>query len=307
MGQDALALLIMVLLQVGFAGMNILSKLAFDSGMNPFVHVAYRQLSASMIAVPFAYFFERGRRPPMTVNIFLQIFICSIFGMTVNQNSYFFGLKHSTPTIACALSNLLPAITFILAVLARQENARLRTMAGQAKVMGTLVCVGGAMLLSLYHGPIIPIGESHVHLSIASEKNKSNDTNHGNLIGPCLIIFSTFSWAIWFVLQAKMCNIYPAPYSSSALMLLMATIQCCLLAFVMEHELQAWSLSPPIRAISSIYAGVICSMLAIFIISWCIKRKGPLFASVFNPLLLIIVAVLSWGLLEEKLYLGTGC
>ncbi|GJS08185.1 WAT1-related protein [Tanacetum coccineum] len=245
MGKDALTVLIMVLVQFGFAGMNILSKLAFDSGMNPFVLVAYRQLFASMIALPFAYFFER------------------------------------------------------------QEKARLKKMDGQAKVMGTLVGVGGAMLLSLYHGPIVPIGKSHIHLSIASKMHNSNDTNHGNPLGPCLVIFSAVSWAIWFVLQAKMCNIYPAPYTSSALMLSMATIQTCLLGLVMEHKLHAWSLSPPIRALSCIYAGVVCSMVAIFMISWCIERKGPLFVSVFNPLLLIIVAVLSWGLLEEKLYLGT--
>lgn len=35
---------------------------------------------------------------------------------TLNQVLYFVGLRNSTPTIACALSNLLPALTFILAV-----------------------------------------------------------------------------------------------------------------------------------------------------------------------------------------------
>ena len=39
--------------------------------------------------------------------------------------------------------------------------------------------------------------------------------------------------------------------------------------------------------------------------SWCIQRKGPLYVSVFSPLLLVIVAILSWALLQEKLYEGT--
>ncbi|KAF5946872.1 hypothetical protein HYC85_017100 [Camellia sinensis] len=43
-----LPFLAMVIVQVGYAGMNILSKLAMDSGMNPFVHVAYRQIFASI-------------------------------------------------------------------------------------------------------------------------------------------------------------------------------------------------------------------------------------------------------------------
>ncbi|XP_024959105.1 WAT1-related protein At1g09380-like [Cynara cardunculus var. scolymus] len=305
MGTDALASLIMVIVQLEFAGMNILSKLAIDSGMNPFVHVAYRQMFASVVALPFAYFAERGKRLPMTRPIFIQIFFSSIVGMTVNQITYFVGLKNSTPTIACALSNLLPALTFILAVLFKQESARLKTMVGQAKVIGTFVSVGGAMLLSLYHGPIVPIGESGIHLSIATKMKNSDDSSQGNLIGSCLIIFSAFTWAVWFVHQAKMFDKYPAPYSSSALMLSMATIQSCLIGLVMEPSLHGWSLYPSIRAFSSIYAGIVCSAIALFMISWCIERKGPLFVSVFNPLLLIIVATLSWGLLQEKLYLGS--
>lgn len=39
--------------------MNILSKLAMNSGMNPLIQVAYRQIFASIVIVPFAYFLER--------------------------------------------------------------------------------------------------------------------------------------------------------------------------------------------------------------------------------------------------------
>lgn len=56
---DSLPFLVMVLLQVGYAGMNILSKLAMNSGMNPLIQVAYRQIFASIVIVPFAYFLER--------------------------------------------------------------------------------------------------------------------------------------------------------------------------------------------------------------------------------------------------------
>ncbi|CAL5442279.1 unnamed protein product [Camellia sinensis] len=34
----------------------------------------------------------------------------------MNQVLYLVGLHNSTPTIACALTNLLPALTFVLAV-----------------------------------------------------------------------------------------------------------------------------------------------------------------------------------------------
>ncbi|XP_071701417.1 WAT1-related protein At1g09380-like [Rutidosis leptorrhynchoides] len=304
MVHNLLPSLIMVLVQFEFAGMNIFSKLAMDSGMNPFIHVAYRQIFACIVLAPLAYFIERGKRPPMTLPIFFQVFLCSIFGLTLNQITYYVGLKNSTPTIACALSNLLPAITFVLAVLCKQENAKLKTLAGQAKLIGTFVGVGGAMLLSLYHGPKIPIGQSRIHITTSANTN-TNDHGQVSLIGPLLVIISSVTWAIWFIIQAKMSTNNPAPYSTSALMMMMATVECSIFGVIMEPHLEAWSLSLPIRAFASIYAGVVCSGIGVCMMSWCIDRRGPLFVSVFSPLLLVIVAALSWGFLREKLYLGT--
>ncbi|CAH1444062.1 unnamed protein product [Lactuca virosa] len=116
---------------------------------------------------------------------------------------------------------------FFLAVIFKHENAKLKTLAGQAKLMGTLIGVGGAMLLSMYHGPVVPIGESGIDVNIMKNTitKDSNGDTQGNLIGPILIIISAFTWAVWFIIQAKMGNIYPAPYSSSALMMAMATFE----------------------------------------------------------------------------------
>lgn len=56
---NSLPLLAMIIVQVGYACMNITSKLAMDSGMNPFIHVAYRQIFATLAITPFAFFLER--------------------------------------------------------------------------------------------------------------------------------------------------------------------------------------------------------------------------------------------------------
>lgn len=119
-------------------------------------------------------------------------------------------------------------------------------------------------------------------------------------------------------------------------MSLMATIECALVGACVEHHISAWSLHSVVRLMASIYAasfsnfiltyiseiliqaiidyehhwwviflqGVVCSALAFCIMSWCIERKGPLYVSVFTPLLLVITAVLSWALLREKIDLG---
>lgn len=307
-GGDLMPFLVNVLLQVCYAGMNIISMLAMQSGMHPLILVAFRQIFATMAIAPFAYFLEWRTRPKITLPILFQIFLCSITGATGNQLAYFVGLKNSTPTIGCALTNTLPAFTFILAVIFRQESVGIKTKAGQAKVVGTIVCVGGALLLSFYHGHTIDIKESSIHWTYAEnmEKKNSLSTDQGNpILGPALLIFSSLSWSLWFILQARMNERFPAPYTSTTLMCFMASIQCGIIALIPNHDISAWSLADPIRLIASLYAGCVCSAIAFVLMSWAIQMKGPLYVSVFSPLLLVIVAISSWALLGEKLYVGT--
>ena len=37
----------------------------------------------------------------------------------IDQNFYYAGLKLTSPTFSCAMSNVLPAMTFVMAVLCR--------------------------------------------------------------------------------------------------------------------------------------------------------------------------------------------
>ena len=50
--------------------------------------------------------------------------------------------------------------------------------------------------------------------------------------------------------------------------------------------------------------GVVASALILTVMSWCIRQRGPLYASVFNPLMLVVVAILGSLLLDEKLHVG---
>ncbi|KAM1160154.1 hypothetical protein ACFX15_032588 [Malus domestica] len=296
----------MVLVQASYAGMNIISKLAIESNMDPFVLVAYRQVVAVVAIAPLAYLLEWKTRPKITLPILFQTFLCSLTGATANQVFYFLGLKSSTATIACALTNTLPAMTFILAVIFRQESAKLKSKAGISKVMGTIVCVSGAMLISFYHRHIIGLGESKIHWTYAQRTGEANSsTKSSSFIGPLFVILSTLGWAFWFIIQARVGESFPAPYTSTTLMCLMASFECGIIAVIADHKVASWSLKDPTRLIASLYAGIMGSALAFFLSSWSIQRKGPLYVSVFSPLRLIIVAIASWGLLEEKLYVGT--
>ncbi|XP_042516417.1 WAT1-related protein At1g09380-like isoform X2 [Macadamia integrifolia] len=281
MVRELLPCLAMILVQFGFAGMNLISKLALDSGMNPFVLVAYRQIFAALTMSPFAYFRERRTRPRVTLRILCQIFLSSIFGAAMNQFLFLLGLKYSTPTIASALGNLLPAITFIIAVPFGLERVGIKRRSGQAKVLGTILCVGGAMLMSLYKGRLINTMESSIHWRYAETMQQRDSSSESNLfLGPLLLVGSCISWALWFI------------------------IQCGVIGICVEHNISGWSLKSHIRLITALYGGAVGS-LSICIMTWCIEKRGPLYVAMFNPLVLVIVAVMGWAILSEKLYVGS--
>ncbi|KAF6172364.1 hypothetical protein GIB67_025224 [Kingdonia uniflora] len=306
MGKEYLPCIAMTIVQVGYAGMNVLSKLAMDSGMHPFVTVAYRQVFATLFLIPFAYICERKTRPKITPHILFQIFVSSIVGATMNQCLYFLGLKYSTPTIACALNNLVPAMTFVLAIPFGMETVGIKRRSGQAKVLGTIVCVGGAMLMSFYKGSLIKIGESGIHWRYAEHMGASNTSNSGNnFIGPLFVVASCIAGSAWFIIQTKMSETFAAPYTSSALMCLMSSVECGIIGAFADPHIKAWTLGPKLRLIAAVYCGVVGSALAFCLMSWAIQKRGPLYVSMFNPLLLVIVAVLGWAILDEKIYMGS--
>ncbi|MBA0631109.1 hypothetical protein Godav_003136, partial [Gossypium davidsonii] len=50
--------------------------------------------------------------------------------------------------------------------------------------------------------------------------------------------------------------------------------------------------------------GIMGSALLVFLVSWAVRLKGPLYAAIFNPLGLVFVAIVGSLLLDEKLHLG---
>ncbi|PON44892.1 Plant-drug/metabolite exporter, partial [Trema orientale] len=108
--------LLMMVVQVAFAGVNVFYKLAVNDGMNMKIIVAYRFIFATAFIFPLAFFIERRSRPKLTWMILFQAFLCGLFGGSLAQNLYIESLNLTSATFASAMSNLVPAITFILAI-----------------------------------------------------------------------------------------------------------------------------------------------------------------------------------------------
>lgn len=81
--------------------------------------------------------------------------------------------------------------------------------------------------------------------------------------------------------------------------------QSAVFTVIIEHKPAAWAIGFNIDFWSTVYGGVVVSGLIIFIQLWCTEEKGPVFVTMFNPLSTILVAILAYFVLGEKLYMGS--
>ncbi|XP_028801002.1 WAT1-related protein At1g68170-like [Neltuma alba] len=303
--------MLMVVVQIAFAGVNVLYKLAVNDGMNLRVVVAYRFIFATAFIAPVALILERKKRPKMTWKVLFQAFLCGLFGGSVAQNLYLEALALTSATFASAMANLIPAITFILAVSFRLEILNLRTAAGKAKIIGTITGISGAMILTFFKGAQIDTGSFHVTLMhhrnghVASPQSSTSSSGSNTLLGALCALGSNFSYATWLIIQTKMSESYPCHYSSTALMSLIGSIISVGFALCLERDWSQWKLGWNVRLLTAAYSGIVVSGAMVVVMAWCVHMRGPLYVSAFNPLLLVFVALAGCFMLDEKLHLGS--
>jgi len=89
------------------------------------------------------------------------------------------------------------------------EKLNMKKVRCQAKVVGTLVTVGGAMVMTLYKGPLVEmVWNKHAHNNQTTNATTTNNnvatpSDKDWLIGSILLIIATLAWASLFVLQVR--------------------------------------------------------------------------------------------------------
>ena len=85
----------------------------------------------------------------------------------------------------------------------RLEFLKMRELGSQAKVIGTIVTFGGALIMTVYKGPIVNL--------IWSPKESLFDTGSATasaeqhwLSGTVFILIGCIAWSLFFVLQVSL-------------------------------------------------------------------------------------------------------
>ncbi|KAF4369797.1 hypothetical protein F8388_019677 [Cannabis sativa] len=98
------------------SGITLPTRAALLQGMSPSVFVVYRQAIATLVIAPLAYFTrKKSGGSSMGLRNFSLIFLVSLIGVAIKENIYFQGLLLSSSSMASAMANLVPAITFLIA------------------------------------------------------------------------------------------------------------------------------------------------------------------------------------------------
>ncbi|KAK7363197.1 hypothetical protein VNO77_05329 [Canavalia gladiata] len=305
--KDLKPVLLMVMVQIAYASVNVLYKLAINDGMSIRIVTAYRLIFAVAFTFSLALTFERKNRPKLTWRVVFMSFFCGLFGASLFHNLFLEALDLVSATFATAVYNLVPAVTFMLAIFCGLEKLNIGSSAGKAKVLGTIIGIGGSMVLTFFKGPEINVMGFRINLLHQNGQHVATlhtDSGH-KFLGVLCGFASCFSFALWLIIQSKMSKEYPTHHSSTALMSLMGAIQATAFALCVEKDWSQWKLGSTIRLVTVLYTGIVASGVAVIMIAWCVRIRGPMFVSVFNPLMLVLVAVADSMMLDENLYVGS--
>nr|CAB3462088.1 unnamed protein product [Digitaria exilis] len=139
---DAKPYILAIIIVAIYTGMFVISKAAFNQGMNSFVFVFYRQAAASLFLLPTALVLERKNVESLSLRLLVKLFFLVLIGM---------------------------------------EVVKLKTSSGIAKVTGVALCLAGALTIAFYTGQSLrPI--NHHRAFGAHPANASKAPSHAVLL-----------------------------------------------------------------------------------------------------------------------------
>ncbi|KAI3868249.1 hypothetical protein MKX03_000160 [Papaver bracteatum] len=244
--------------------------------------IAYRSIFAVVPIVPLAFFAERGMRPQMTWSILFQLFLCALFGYSVSNYMYVESMRMITGTYTAGIGCLIPLVNLILAVFWKLELFAFQAVQSKLTMIGIVMAIGGAMVLTLYKGAEIPLPSfTHFHM-----RHKIGPVPEKTLLGIVLAFGSVLSHSTWLVIQAKLSESYPCCFSSAAWIVSMASIQSVAYALCTVTDWSQWRLQMDI-----LFMLIYTVCVVISLITWCINLRGPLFASSFGGLASLMATI----------------
>ncbi|KAL0385581.1 UNVERIFIED_CONTAM: WAT1-related protein [Sesamum radiatum] len=312
--QSSLPFIGMVSAIVALATSIIISKMAMSKGVSFYILSLYSNGVATLILFPTAFLLHRSKRPPLSFPVLWRICLLASFGINLDfaaveeimlikfmdflarcfaEIGSYAGINYSSPTLSTAMLNLVPAFTYILAIIFRMEEVHLRKLSTISKVFGTLVSISGAFIVTFYKGPAI-IGAT---LTSGSSTQLHLPQTQNWVLGGFLLACASFMTASWCILQASILKMYPAEMIVVAFYCCFVTIQSSLVSLIAERDLTAWRIETKIGLIAVFYSALCYCLVPL--------EDGSALCCPLKPLTIVIAVVIGVIFMKDILYLGS--
>ncbi|KDO82551.1 hypothetical protein CISIN_1g018400mg [Citrus sinensis] len=242
----SVGMVIVLLAQV--SNMEVI-KAAMSKGINKYVIIVYSDALSSLFFLFCSFLFHRSERPQLTFSILCSFFLLSVFGCS-SQIFSFVGIQYSSPTLSTAMLNLIPAFTFVLAIIFRLEKLNWENKSSQAKSLGTFASIGGAFVVTFYKGPPL-IGElSHS----GSPRRLLLSPQLSWILGGFFLAAEAFMNSAWFILQALILRKFAAVLIIMFYLFFFNTILSTAFALIVVSEPSDWKLGLDIGLVAVLYS-----------------------------------------------------
>ncbi|XP_054800707.1 WAT1-related protein At3g28050-like [Prosopis cineraria] len=302
--KDLLPFAALVAMECNNVGLNTLFKAATLKGMSYHVFVVYAYAVAAIVLLPISFVSRRSRvLPPLNFSIFSRIVFLGFIGCS-SQIMGYTGISYSSPTLSSAISNLVPAFTFLLAILFRMETIAIKSSSCQAKILGTIVSISGAFVVTLYKGP--PIIITHApSFSLHQPLNTPRSVDPSWAIGGLLLTAEYILVPLWYIVQVQIMKVYPDELTVVFFYNLCVSIMAAIVGIFAEPNPSAWKIGPGTALASILCSGIFGSFLNNAIHTWTLRMKGPLYVAMFKPLSIAIAVAMGFIFLGDALHLGS--
>ncbi|CAL1375844.1 unnamed protein product [Linum trigynum] len=290
----------LILVQFVYAGNSVLLSYLMSLGLTPLTIVIFSTFATFLITSPFAFYFER-RKWPKRISFMLvtQLVLISFGGVTLFQSFFLKGINLTSPALATAMPNLSPGLIFIIAWTLRMERVRIGCIYSKVKIIGTLLCVVGALTMSFMHSSTIK-----EPAFIASPTDVFIDKD--KLVGCLYLMAAVFVLSSNVVLQATTLGDFPAPMSLCSIT---SVIGVVITVIVQLLQGQTWDVFFPLVDVRdlvgySLVGGAVGGACVSFN-GWAMKKRGPVLVAMFSPIGTVISVVLSVVTLGETINIGS--
>ncbi|GAB4858044.1 hypothetical protein Ancab_015946 [Ancistrocladus abbreviatus] len=291
--------------QFVYAGNSVLLSHLMSLGLNPFSLIIFSTFATFLVLSPVSFLFERKQWPKkFSFKLLIQLVLIAFSGVTLFQSLLLKGLKLTSPAMATAMPNLAPGFIFAIAWAFRLEKVKPNSLYSKVKIVGTLLCVVGAVTMSVMQSTSTGIPFAREIPFLLPPSQGTFDLR--KFVGCLYLMAAVFVLSSNIVLQAHTLGDFPAPMSLCAITSLIGVLITALVELAQNHKFEfGWPAISLKNLIGySLLAGTVSGTCVSFN-GWAMKKRGPVLVSMFSPISTVISAILSVITLGETIGLGS--